>query len=87
MSSENEKYDLEKVYDEKIAPLMTQIIDICREHKMPVLASFAYGRNEEKSDFCTTYLEFENRVPEPFRPALSLIKNGFAPLTITTKLE
>lgn len=28
----------EQVYDEKIAPLMTQIIAICQEHKIAMLA-------------------------------------------------
>lgn len=35
-------YNLESVYDEKISPLMTQIIAICKEHNMPMVASFAY---------------------------------------------
>lgn len=42
----------EKIYDEKIAPLMKQIIQICKEEKIPMFADFQYS-NE---DFCTTTL-------------------------------
>ncbi|MCI0526392.1 MAG: hypothetical protein L0Y56_02920, partial [Nitrospira sp.] len=34
------EYDLEKVYDKQIAPLMTKIIAICKKHKLPMVASF-----------------------------------------------
>lgn len=42
--------DKENIYDEKIAPLMTQIIDICKKHKLPFFASFQYADN----NFCTS---------------------------------
>lgn len=38
--------DKEHIYDKKIAPLMTQIIDICKEHKLPFFASFQFADNE-----------------------------------------
>jgi hypothetical protein len=44
--------NLEKVYDEQISPLMKQIIDICKENKMPMFAEFQYG----DTDFCKTRL-------------------------------
>lgn len=40
-------YDLESVYDEQISPLMTKIIGICKDHKMPMIASFQYQKSEE----------------------------------------
>lgn len=40
----------EPVYDEKIAPLMQQIIDICSEHELPFFAVFEYNPNE----FCVS---------------------------------
>lgn len=43
---------LEPIYDEKIAPLMTEIIAICMEHKLPMFATFQIG----EKDFCTTSL-------------------------------
>jgi hypothetical protein len=60
MSSGDEKlplYDLEKVYDEQVAPLMSKIIEICKEHKMPMVASFQYQVDEERGPgFCTTIM-------------------------------
>lgn len=44
--------DNETVHDEKISPLMRQIIAICKEHGIPVLASFLYAPGE----FCTTFI-------------------------------
>lgn len=44
--------DLEKVYDDEISPLIVKIITICKEHDMPMFASFQYS----DSDFCTTIL-------------------------------
>ena len=41
MAKQPEHYNLESIYDEKISPLMRQIIDICKEHNMPMVASFA----------------------------------------------
>lgn len=46
----------EKVYDDKIAPLMSQIIEICKEEGMPMFADFQIGNK----DFCTTYIYPEN---------------------------
>lgn len=43
----------EQVYDEKISPLMTQIIDICHEHNIGMLADFEIP-NDEDSDLCCT---------------------------------
>jgi hypothetical protein len=35
--------DNEKIYDEQISPLMTKIIEICKEHKIPFFAEFQYS--------------------------------------------
>lgn len=40
-----EIYDLESVYDAEIAPLMAQIAAICKQHGMPMIASFAYAND------------------------------------------
>lgn len=58
----NEPFDLEDVYDEQIAPLMTKIIDICKEHKLPMFATFLYLNDPEGDDgICTTNLMFPER--------------------------
>ncbi len=56
-------WDLEAIYDAEIAPLMTRIVAICKEHRLPMFASFAYANNLEADDtaFCTTALPFEGR--------------------------
>lgn len=78
-------FDLEPIYDEKIAPLMSQIIAICKEHKMPMLATFFYARGEEDDEaFCTTVLLGgtgfgERGVPRKMQAAADAITKGHAP--------
>lgn len=64
---EIEVYDLEKVYDEEISPLMQQIIEICRREKMPMFATFCFRHDPEHPDgefgMCTTNMLFD-RAPE-----------------------
>jgi hypothetical protein len=68
--------DSESVYDEQIAPLMTQIIDICREHRIPMLATFQYGADAgEGGRFCTTAIPFGDMSPK-LTLATSVITNG-----------
>lgn len=59
-----EGFDLEAVYDAEIAPLMTQIIDICHKHKLPMLATFLCMNDPDESGddlVCTTNLMFKER--------------------------
>lgn len=49
-------FDLEKIYDEQIAPLMAQIIAVCKKHRLPMLASFCYSSKDESEQFATTCL-------------------------------
>ena len=47
----------EGAYDEHISPLMTQIIRLCKAHKINMAAQFALDVNDEDSTmFCTTVL-------------------------------
>lgn len=39
--------DLNSVYDEQVAPLMSQIISICQEHGLPFFASFQIDEGDE----------------------------------------
>lgn len=81
---ERESFELEAVYDEKVAPLMTQIIAICREHNMPMFASFAYKANADGVDFCTTMIVPPERPIEPFEQCLHAVKTspGWFAITI-----
>ena len=82
-------WDLEAVYDSEIAPLMTKIIAICKEHEMPMLATFAYAKDADETKFCTTSLPVEVRPVEVLTKAARLIRHGepgrFAAFTITTE--
>lgn len=69
-----ETYDLEAVYDDHIAPLMAKIIEICTAHDMPMLASFAYAQNPDRTSFCTTAIFPDGCTPIQYRQALSVIK-------------
>lgn len=52
--------DSEATYDAEIAPLMTKIIEICKTHRIPMLACFQYhdAEQEDGAGFCTTRLPF-----------------------------
>lgn len=71
-------FNLESVYDEQISPLMKQIIEICNQHKMPMICSFAFENCEERGvGDCTTVLNaYEGRVHLPFNKALKQIRGG-----------
>ena len=55
-------YDKEDIYDEQIAPLMTKIIEICKEENIPMTAQFALKSHREDDNsqedpmHCTTIL-------------------------------
>ena len=58
-----EHWDNEAVYDEQISPLMTKIIAVCKEHRMPIVFSVQYCDTESDGPgFCTTTITaFEGR--------------------------
>lgn len=51
-------HEKEVIYDEQIHPLMMKIIDICKQHKINMLADFSLGIDPESNEnkFCTTSL-------------------------------
>jgi hypothetical protein len=51
-------FDVEAAYDEHIHPLMAQIIALCKEHGIPMLASFQLtGKQAESAEMmCSTAL-------------------------------
>ncbi|MGO3570821.1 MAG: hypothetical protein ACTIOQ_23620 [Serratia grimesii] len=71
-----EIFDLENVYDEQISPLMQQIIAICKENNMPMIASYAFENCEERNlGCCTTILnDFDDRYVPEFTQALRIIQ-------------
>ncbi|EMM4942295.1 hypothetical protein WAS47_002472 [Salmonella enterica] len=82
-----EIYNLESIYDEQISPLMHAI---CKEHNMPMVASFAYENCEEKGlGCCTTTLTFEGRSIKEFADATSVIRGNplFSAFTIMSGVK
>lgn len=75
-----ETYDCEQVYDEQIAPLMKQIIEICQQHRLPMLATFAYANGDGQASFCTSALQFGGRENPRLRAAVMAITQDGTPL-------
>lgn len=84
----------EQVYDEKISPLMGQIIEICQKHGIAMLADFAIGHDgkgpegQDCSDLrCSTLMTDETGKNDPLQvQAINLIRRRGrpAPMQITT---
>lgn len=49
----------EQVYDEQIGPLMQQIIDLCQQHGIAMLATFALPTEAQPDLNCTTAIPNE----------------------------
>jgi hypothetical protein len=82
---EPESFDCEDVYDNEISPLMTQIIEICNEHKIPMLCDFIYKNDEDSGlGLCTTLLNgHENRSIQILRDANRAINSTGHSMAIT----
>lgn len=57
-------YNLEKLYDEKISPLMAQILEICKENNLPVAVIFQLSSDGE-DEFLISHSAV---IPEEERP-------------------
>ena len=81
MTTAPESYDVEAVHDAQIAPLMAQVVTLCQEHGIPMVASFALAVDVDldPNDFlcCTSaVLEDPARTPPIFRRALAILYQG-----------
>jgi len=56
-------YNKENIYDEQICPLMTQIIDICKNNGINMIASYYLIEETENNDdlYCTTFIPGEKQ--------------------------
>jgi len=82
----------EDVYDEQISPLMSQIIAICKEHRIPLVAQFNYADEPdgEGYKFCTTVLsagalDRDDGGQSARMARASRAEPAFAAFTITTR--
>lgn len=78
----------ETAYDDKIYPLMTQIIAICKEHDIPLLASFELDPDEEAGPMlCTTIVPGKGFESGSHRQAAAILQPrpllAFAETTVT----
>ncbi len=55
----------EQAYDEKLNPLMAQIIAICQEHGIAMVASFAIPTEEDNDLRCTSCIPDESDEHSP----------------------
>lgn len=70
----------EQVYDATINPLMAQIIEICKEHKIPVLATFHLGDDLH----CTTSLLEKSYEPSSEQLRAAQLIAGESRITMLT---
>lgn len=56
MEDDGRKPEKEKIYDEKISPLMAGITKVCLEHNISMLCSFELQDYEDRSMVCTSAL-------------------------------
>jgi hypothetical protein len=76
----------EKIYDERINPLMAQIIELCKQNGIAMVASFAIPNDEDDSLRCTSHLADETGA-YPFADAARLVRHGHRtpPMMLTTR--
>ena len=68
----------EPIYDEKIAPLMDKIIEICKENGISMFANFkiADATEYEEDYYCTTCLQGDNQ-PDIHRNLFNVATNNY----------
>ena len=64
--------DKERIYDEHISPLMTQLLEICQREGIPMFASFQYS----DEGFCTSALSTGHCVFDHYRVLAQCAEHG-----------
>ncbi len=59
----------EEIYDAQIAPLMGQILEICKTNKIPMLADFDLSSEDDEGLKCTSFL-----LEESWEPADAMVQ-------------
>lgn len=49
----------EEILDEQITPLMEQVLEICREHGIPIYAVFQYAEDDERLHLAVSALNVQ----------------------------
>ena len=81
--------DVEKIYDEQIAPLMSQIIKIAKEHEMPFVASFQLTSDQDEGPLMCTSCNLPVECSERLEQAANVLyaPSSASVLTLTTRDE
>lgn len=53
MPEETNDRTREEIYDDEIAPLLRQVVEVCRTHKMSMLALVEYDRHDAGGTYWT----------------------------------
>lgn len=65
-----DKFDKEQIYDERISPLMAQILEICRAEGIPMVATFYIQSGDINKDggslYCTSRICPPDNTPPHF---------------------
>lgn len=75
-------FDVEKILDEEIAPLMDQVHELCKLAQIPMLASFCYKYNPGKNDndeimnYCNWTCNRHDWAPEELNQAYLIVTQG-----------
>ena len=64
--------DKEAIYDEQIAPLMTQLLEVCQREGIPMFASFQY----RAEGFCTSAQSTGHCVFDHYRALAQCAEHG-----------
>lgn len=74
---EDKDYDKEAIYDAEIAPLMTQIIDICKKNSINMIASFAIKHDEGGHFLCSSAQLHKGDKPREIADCYNILKNQY----------
>ena len=66
-------YDLEKVFDETVQPLLRTIINICNEYSIPMVTSFQYKNTESQVMLCTSIVVPPKRACDKINKAVKTL--------------
>lgn len=69
---ESDMEDKETIYDEQIAPLMTQLLEVCQREGIPMFSSFQYSG----AGFCTSAQSTGHCVFDHYRALAQCAEHG-----------
>lgn len=70
---------IEAAYDEHVAPLMTTIIKLCAEHKIPFAAQFLLDADEDGEPLCCTTVQPNGEATEALRRQMRKLEAAMYP--------